>query len=43
MLMLIAFGFLVAFYLAMPKPEYVATWGEFQRSGWTDMHAYNLT
>ena len=35
MSMLILFGFFVEFYLATPKPEYVATWGEFKRSGWT--------
>lgn len=42
MSMLILFGFVVEFYLAMPKPEYVATWGEFQRSGWTDIHAFTI-
>jgi hypothetical protein len=33
------FGPVVEFYLATPQPEYVATWGEFKRSGWTDVHA----
>jgi hypothetical protein len=40
--MLIAVGFLVEFYLSPPKPEYVSTWGEFQRSGWTDIHAFTI-
>jgi hypothetical protein len=35
-------GFLMEFYLAVPKPEYVATWGEFKRSGWTDIHAFTI-
>jgi hypothetical protein len=39
---LVPFGFALEFYWAMPKPEYVATWGEFQRSGWTDVHAFTI-
>jgi hypothetical protein len=39
---LVPFGFALEFYLAMPKPEYVVTWGEFQRSGWTDVHAFTI-
>ena len=42
MSLLILFGFFVEFYLATPKPEYVATWGEFKRSGWTDIHAFTI-
>jgi hypothetical protein len=42
MSLLILFGFFVEFYLATPKPEYVATWGEFKRSGWTDIHAFTM-
>jgi hypothetical protein len=42
MSLLIAFGFMLEFYLAVPKPEYVATWGEFKRSGWTDVRAFTV-
>ncbi len=35
-------GFLLEFYLATPKPEYVVTWGEFKRSGWTDVRAFTI-
>jgi hypothetical protein len=42
MSILVLFGFLLEFYVAPPKPEYVATWGEFQRSGWTDMQAFTI-
>ena len=42
MSMVVLFGFAVAFYLAVPKPEYVVTWGEFKRSGWTDVHAFTI-
>lgn len=42
MLVVVLFGFLLEFYLATPKPEYVATWGEFKRSGWTDIHAFTI-
>ncbi|MGI8745307.1 MAG: hypothetical protein ACR2NN_22585 [Bryobacteraceae bacterium] len=41
MSILVMFGF-VEFYLAMPKPEYVVTWGEFKRSGWADIHAFTI-
>jgi FtsH-binding integral membrane protein len=42
MSILILFGFAVEFYWAVPKPEYVVTWGEFKRSGWTDVHAFTI-
>ncbi|MCU1262156.1 MAG: hypothetical protein JWO80_5041 [Bryobacterales bacterium] len=42
MSILVPFGFALEFYLVTPKPEYVATWGEFKRSGWTDVHAFTL-
>jgi hypothetical protein len=38
----VTFGFALEFYLATPNPEYVATWGEFKRSGWTDIHAFTI-
>ena len=42
MAILVPFGFALEFYLVTPKPEYVATWGEFKRSGWSDVHAFTL-
>ena len=42
MSILVTFGFALEFYLATPNPEYVATWGEFKRSGWTDIHAFTI-
>jgi hypothetical protein len=42
MSILVTFGFALEFYLVTPKPEYVATWGEFKRSGWTDVHAFSI-
>jgi hypothetical protein len=38
----VTFGFVWEFYLITPKPEYVVTWGEFKRSGWTDVHAFTI-
>jgi hypothetical protein len=42
MSILVTFGFALEFYFATPNPEYVATWGEFKRSGWTDVHAFTI-
>jgi hypothetical protein len=42
MSIVVAFGFVLEFYLVTPKPEYVATWAEFKRSGWTDVHAFTI-
>jgi hypothetical protein len=42
MSILVAFGFALEFYLATPKPEYVVTWAEFKRTGWTDVHAFTI-
>jgi hypothetical protein len=42
MSILVTFGFVLEFYLVTPKPEYVATWAEFRRSGWTDVHAFTI-
>jgi hypothetical protein len=38
----VAAGFLVEFFLAPHSPAIVATWGEYQRSGWTDTGAFGL-
>jgi hypothetical protein len=42
MSILVTFGFALELYLAVPKPEYVGTWREFKRSGWTDVHAFTI-
>lgn len=42
MSLLVLFGLSWEFFLAPPKPQAVATWGEFQRSGWTDVHAFAI-
>ncbi len=42
MLITVMFGFAVELYLAMPRPHVVATWEEFKRSGWTDVHAFTI-
>jgi hypothetical protein len=42
MSILVTFGFALEFYLVTPKPEYVATWGEFKRSGWPDVRAFTI-
>jgi hypothetical protein len=40
MLIAVAAGFIVQFFLVPPEPAYVATWAEFKRSGWTDASAF---
>lgn len=35
-------GFAIELFIAPPRPDYVTTWAEFQRSGWTDAHAFAL-
>jgi hypothetical protein len=42
MLIAVAAGFLIQFFLVPPRPEYVSTWSEFKRSGWTDPHAFEV-
>jgi hypothetical protein len=42
MLMAVTAGFLIQFFLVPPKPEYVSTWSEFKRGGWTDPHAFGV-
>lgn len=42
MLIGVVAGFVVEFFLVPPDPAYVATWGEFKRSGWTDARAFGL-
>jgi hypothetical protein len=42
MSILVTFGFALDFYLITPKADDVAAWGEFKRSGWTDVHAFTI-
>ena len=42
MLIAVAAGFFIQFFLAPPRPEYVSRWSEFKRSGWTDPHAFGI-
>jgi len=42
MLIAVAAGFIIQFFLAPPAPAYVSTWAEFKRSGWTDAHAFGV-
>jgi len=38
----VAGGFAIEFFIKPPEPAYVATWAEFKRSGWTDAQAFSL-
>lgn len=40
-LMAVTFG-LILMTANIPSPAYVATWGEFKQSGWTDAHAFAI-
>lgn len=42
MLIAVAGGFCIQFFLAPPDPAYVSTWAEFRRSGWTDARAFGV-
>jgi len=42
MLLAVAAGFLIEFFVHPPEPALVSTWEEFKRSGWTDAHAFGL-
>ncbi len=41
MLVAVTFGFALL-YSSIPRLDYVATWPEFQRSGWEDVHAFSI-
>lgn len=41
MLITVTFGFALL-YSSIPRLDYVATWPEFQRSGWGDVHAFSI-
>lgn len=40
MVIAVAAGFLMEFFVAPPAPGSVAVWGEYLRSGWTDPRAF---
>ena len=42
MVIAVAAGFIVQFFLSPPEPAYVSTWVEFKRSGWTDARAFGV-
>ena len=42
MLIAVAAGFAVQFFLAPPDPAGVSTWAEYKRSGWTDPRAFGI-
>ncbi len=42
MLIAVAAGTAIQFFLAVPSPAYVATWAEFKGSGWSDARAFGL-
>jgi hypothetical protein len=42
MLIAVAAGFMIEFFIAPPDPVAVSGWAEFRRSGWTDAHAFGI-
>ncbi len=42
MLIAVFFGFIQEFYIHIPAPSEVATWGEYTRSGWKDIPAFTI-
>ena len=42
MLIAVAAGFVLEFFILPPATAVVSTWAEFKRSGWTDAHAFGL-
>jgi hypothetical protein len=42
MLVAVAAGFVVEFFLAIPDVGAIQTWQEFKRSGWTDARAFGV-
>jgi hypothetical protein len=42
MLLAVAAGFTIEFFIAPPDPAAVSMWAEYRRSGWTDTHAFGL-
>jgi hypothetical protein len=42
MVITVTVGFATELFIAPPHPDYVATWAEFKRSGWTDPNAFGI-
>src|SRR5258708_36327286 len=42
MLIAVAAGFAIEFFIAPPDPAVVSMWAEYRRSDWTDPHAFGL-
>jgi hypothetical protein len=42
MTVVVTAGFALEFFLAPWPPESMLSWGEFKRSGWTDIHAFAI-
>jgi hypothetical protein len=42
MLVAVAAGFVVEFFIATPDVGAIQTWQEFKRSGWTDARAFGV-
>ena len=42
MLIAVTFGFLIELYLRPPDAEFVSTWIEYKRSGWSDARVFAL-
>jgi hypothetical protein len=42
MTVVVTLGFALEFFLAPWPPESMLSWGEFKRSGWTDIHAFAI-
>ena len=42
MLIAVAAGFVVQFFVAPPDPAVISIWAEYKRSGWTDARAFGI-
>jgi hypothetical protein len=42
MLLAVAAGLTIEFFIAPPDPATISTWAEYRRSGWTDAYAFGL-
>jgi hypothetical protein len=42
MMITVAAGFIVQFFLVPPEPAFVSTWAEFKRSGWTNARSFGV-
>jgi len=42
MVIAVTVGFALELFIAPPRPDFIETWPEFQRSGWMDAHAFGI-